>query len=138
MDGRDEKTILSDRLKQPIDLFLFADRYHVKKLKICLIDAIYLSLMGVERFRLKPEKRALTKELISRVYKNTTTASGLRRLVMAWMIHETPATWYTAPKVSTWLQKWPEIATDLAIAFSQKERQPLLIEVGPDHFYDVD
>lgn len=103
----------SNRLMQPVQLFLLADKYDVPTLKNLILFKMFLAC--------KEGKRdSINHETVAYAYKHTTLRSSIRKLLVDWLAFN-PA-WIEQECNQVWLREHPEISTDLNVSLTRRVR----------------
>lgn len=107
-DDDDDKRFL-----QAFQLFVFADKYEVSKLKSLVVETLFVDGRPTELRATGPSI-----DSIAYAYEHTTQESGLRKLLADWSAFNIRLEWYECSDVQAFLRKQPEFATDLSVSFA--------------------
>lgn len=111
-------------------LYVAADKYGIVRLKNDVVDRWYKT--QADRIQ-----RPNIEHAVDYIYENTTSGSKLREIVVAHFVWLINYKWYKRPSTRIVLGQRPELATDVAIAMSQRamdnQTNPFLLDSSYFH-----
>lgn len=121
----------NDRFRQPVELFVLADKYDVRDLKNLITSTIFLFI--------KQRKFGPTIGTVAYAYEHTPHNSTIRKLFAEYMFCGTKPEWYQQASSQDWLRNHPEICTDAIVTFAkhkQADENPFDGEM-PDEYIEM-
>ena len=104
-----------------VDFYLLAEKFGIKKLKDQIIDHLvqYTNDTSVN----PADKRFISFAKMAEIYNHTTPKDGLRKLVLQWYKKHIDLKCYDDEGVQQWLCTEPELARDLILTYTQRNRE---------------
>lgn len=119
-----------DRFMQPVQLFVLADKYDVRKLKNLVLYQLFLTLKHAK------DSPALT--TFAYAYKHTSQSSTIRKVLADHLTYSTELTWFSQASIQTWFRDHPDISVDVITSFAKytlKEEDPFIEEM-PENYIE--
>lgn len=101
-----------EKFMQPVQLYVLADKYDVRNLKICILSALFLLI----RLHSSP-----TLATIAYAYEHTPRNSAIRKF-LAGYFSTLDSEWYQDASSQHWLRSHPEICTDVVVRLAKREQ----------------